>query len=97
MNSNVREEELQRLAERQGLLLRKSELEDPESSESARFQLVDPGSNAPVTGDEPEEFNLTLNDVHFLLTADEATPQGAVEQSPYKSRKASADSDPENE
>lgn len=94
MTANDREEELHRLAERQGLLLQKSDLDDGESAESARFQLIDPGSRAPVNGDEPNEFNLTLDDVEALLTADKATPKGDVEESPYRSRKASADSDP---
>ncbi len=91
-----RESELHRLAEQQGLLLRCIEQAPGEDASDARFQLVDPGDNSSVTGSGPAEFDLTLDDVERFLKADHSTPQGSVEDSVHRVRRASAESDPES-
>jgi hypothetical protein len=90
-----RENHLRRLAERQGLALRKSRRRNSEAPDYGMFQLVEPGSNRVVAGDEPHAYSLSLEDVERWLTNDEATPQAHVVPSPYRTRRASKYADPE--
>ncbi|HLT19012.1 MAG TPA: hypothetical protein VKZ96_06110 [Thermomicrobiales bacterium] len=81
-----REAELRRLAERQGLTLRKSP--DQESGAEGGYQLVAAGGQTTITGDGLHEYALNLDEVEALLTNDQATPQAQVVSSPRHTRKA---------
>ena len=63
----VRENRLRRMAERQGLALRKSRRRDPRAIDYGVFWLVDPGLNWLVVG-EPGGWN--LDQVEQYLTGD---------------------------
>jgi hypothetical protein len=93
MNDTERERRIRRLAERRGVAVRKSPEEDPHSPDFGKFQIVDPGDNTVIAGDEPHAYSLTLNDVEQWFTNDEVTPQASVELSPFKTRQASRDAE----
>jgi hypothetical protein len=68
-SEKIRENRLRRMAERQGLELRKSRRRDPRALGFGRWMIVDPYSNAVVVGAGPTgEPDLDLDDVELYLT-----------------------------
>jgi hypothetical protein len=66
----VRENRLRRMAERQGLLLRKSRRRDPRALDYGTYMLIDLHTNALVSGER-----LTLGEAEAWLTSDEQRPR----------------------
>jgi len=70
-DSKVYENRLRRMAERQGLALRKARRLDPRAIDYGRFMLVDPHTNTVVAGTAGTgRPNFTLADVEAYLMAD---------------------------
>jgi hypothetical protein len=64
----VREARLRRMAERQGLYLRKSRRRDPLALDYGGYQLIEPGSNSLVSGElARHEFGASLDDIEAFL------------------------------
>ncbi len=64
----IRENRLRRMADRQGLALRKSGRRDPRAIDYGMYALVDPNKNAIVAGAQSGRFDFTLDDVeHYLM------------------------------
>jgi hypothetical protein len=64
----VREARLRRMAERQGLQLRKSRRRDPLALDYGSYQLIDPGSSSLVFGELAEHgFGASLDDIEDYL------------------------------
>lgn len=68
MTDKVRENRLRRMAERQGLELRKSRARDPRALGFGGFMLVDTRANAVVAGADGFEYSMTADDVEQWLT-----------------------------
>jgi hypothetical protein len=66
----TREQQLRRKAARQGLLLRKSYLRDPDATGYGTYMLLDANTNAVVYMDHwaPNGYGLDLDDVQAYLT-----------------------------
>jgi hypothetical protein len=67
-DEKVRENRLRRMAERQGLMLRKSRRRDPRAVDYGRYWLIDLDTTGVVAGGQ---FGIDLDDVESHLTADE--------------------------
>jgi hypothetical protein len=67
MGRDVRENRLRRMAERQGLVLRKSRRRDPRAVDYGMFWLVDAATNALVAGGQ---FGMNIDSVEEWLTTD---------------------------
>ena len=66
----VRENRLRRMADRQGLTLRKSGRRDPRALDFGMYALVDERNNI-VAGAASGRFDFTLDDVEAYLTGDD--------------------------
>lgn len=70
MNDKVQENRVRRMADRQGLLLRKQRRRDPRALDYGRYMLVDADGNYVVAGVEGGRAAWTLNDCEQYLTSD---------------------------
>jgi hypothetical protein len=70
----VRENRLRRMAQRQGLGLKKSRARDPRARSYGGYMLIDVDANWIVAGAWPFDFSLTLDAVEEYLT--DADPPG---------------------
>ncbi len=66
--AKVRENRLRRMAERRGLLLRKSRRRDSGAVDFGGFILVDARTNDVVFGSHPITYSANLDDVEKFLT-----------------------------
>jgi hypothetical protein len=67
----VRENRMRRMAERQGLELRKSRRRDPRALDYGTYALVNPRENVVVAGvGGTGRYEFTLDDVEAFLTGD---------------------------
>ena len=66
----IRENRLRRMAERQGLSVRKSRRRDPRAVDYGLYHLVDTDLNAIIAGGSPWNYSMTLDDVEEWLTSD---------------------------
>lgn len=66
----VRENRLRRMADRQGLVLRKSGRRDQRALDYGKYALVDASRNVIVAGAASGRFDFTLEDVEEYLTQD---------------------------
>ncbi len=71
-SDKVRENRLRRMAERQGLALRKSPRRDPRAVDYGGYMLVDIGTNTVIAGSGAFAFTLSLDDVEAWLTSEPA-------------------------
>jgi hypothetical protein len=69
VEEKVRENRLRRMAERQGLALRKSRRRDPRALEFGTYMLVDPYRNAIAAGDVNRGYGLSLDEIEAELEA----------------------------
>ena len=87
-SEKVRENRLRRMAERQGLVLKKSRRRDHRALDFGLYALVPHHLNMIGTGAESGRFDLTLDDVEARLT--EPVParlgQGAADESSRRNR-----------
>ena len=67
-NKKARESRLRRMADRQGLRLRKSRRRNPRAIDFGGYMLVDAGSNEIVWGGNPHPFSATLDEIEDFLT-----------------------------
>ncbi len=68
-SEKVRENRLRRMAERQGLALRKSPRPDPRALDFGTYMLVD-AHNTVVVGGPDGRFGLSLDEVQAALSGD---------------------------
>jgi len=66
----VRENRLRRMADRQGLVLKKSRRRDPRALDYGSYWLIEPRTNAVATFLGGDEHGLTLVQVEDWLTTD---------------------------
>jgi hypothetical protein len=66
----VRENRLRRMAERQGLALKKSGRRDPRAIDYDRWMIVDPTTNSVVAGTEKGRPSMTIEQIEAYLTGD---------------------------
>jgi hypothetical protein len=66
-DEKVRENRLRRVADRQGLRLRKSGRRDPRALDYGMYALVDANSNTIVAGAASGRFDFSLDDVEDYL------------------------------
>lgn len=64
MTNDARENRLRRMAQRQGLALRKSKRRDPRARDYGMFWVIDPAYNTVVS----PEAGMTLDEVETYLT-----------------------------
>jgi hypothetical protein len=70
-SDKVRENRLRRMADRQGLLLRRARRRDPRALDYGRYVLVDAQTNFVVAGTGAlGRYEFTLDDVETFLTRD---------------------------
>jgi hypothetical protein len=62
----IRENRLRRMAERQGLYLKKSRRRDPLALDYGAYWLIDPHTNTVVAGDD--RLGISLDDVEHYLS-----------------------------
>jgi hypothetical protein len=65
MTDDVRENRLRRMAQRQGLILRKSRRRDPRAVDFGSYWLIDASTNALVAGGQ---FGMSLDSIEEHLT-----------------------------
>jgi len=65
MSDKVRENRLRRMADRQGLMLRKSRRRDPRAVDYGNYWLIDPEINGLVAGGQ---WGIDLDEVEAWLT-----------------------------
>jgi hypothetical protein len=63
----VRENRVRRMAERQGLILRKSRRRDPRALDFGGYRLIDAEANVLVY---PDQYGTDLNGIEEFLTGD---------------------------
>ncbi|MBA2372136.1 MAG: hypothetical protein H0V71_10900 [Chloroflexi bacterium] len=67
-DEKIRENRLRRMADRQGLALKKSRRRDQHALDYGMFALVDASTNVIVAGAASGRFDFTLDDVEKYLT-----------------------------
>ncbi|MBA3584720.1 MAG: hypothetical protein H0W36_09390 [Gemmatimonadetes bacterium] len=67
----VHENRLRRMAERQGLFLKKSRRRDPRSLDYGRYMLVDSFTNTIVAGELNSPRALTLGEIEEYLSGED--------------------------
>jgi hypothetical protein len=70
-SEKVRENRLRRMADRQGLVLRKSGRRDPRALDYGMYALIEADRNIILAGAGSGRFDFTLDDVEAYLTSDE--------------------------
>jgi hypothetical protein len=70
-DEKVRENRLRRMADRQGLALRKSGRRDPRALDYGMYALIDPKTNTHVAGAQSGRYDLTIDDVEEYLTGED--------------------------
>lgn len=68
MEDKIRENRLRRMAERQGLALRKSRRRDPNALAYGLFMVIEPKANVIVAGSSEIGFSLDLDGVEDWLS-----------------------------
>lgn len=78
VEDKVRENRLRRMAERQGVQLKKSRRRDLRALDYGGWMIVDTRFNGVVAGGSPNAFSMSLEDVEAWLTDEKETELGDV-------------------
>jgi hypothetical protein len=89
-SEKIRENRLRRMADRQGLALRKSGRRDPRAIDYGMYALIEPVTNAIVVGAASGRFDFSLDDIESYLTPPipSLLGQGASNRESAKARAA---------